>query len=265
MRRLAHTRRPGRAVRAAAAVLLAAAAAGGAAAQGAGVLARACPGPGAAELLLLPEDAGRVESAPPGSVIVTGAYTATDTRSEGLPKPVGLYLRNGALVSLEFGRMDGILVVAADGAARIAAAGRVPLAGRRHDLRSLDGRRAFARAAGEAGASALQSHLLIRDGALDLRPVEGAPVAERRLLFQTREGGLGLWQSGGRALTLHEAAQELQRRHGPVMALNLDMGGHDFCLRRSEAGERACGRIGRDGLARLSNLIRLRADGPACP
>ncbi|MGM0586343.1 MAG: hypothetical protein ACQEUZ_16975, partial [Pseudomonadota bacterium] len=183
--------------------------------RGPGIIAAACPGPGAARLLLLPEDAGEASEAPEGTVTVTGAYTATDRRDGDRPKPVGFYIHRGELVSLEFGRMDGVLLVAPDGAARIAVASDVPLAGERRRLTSLSGRRAFARAAAEAGVSVLQSHLLIRDGALDLRPVADAPVAERRILFQTREGALALWQSGGRALTLHEAASELAARHAP--------------------------------------------------
>lgn len=231
---------------------------------GPGVIAAACPGPGAARLLLLPEDAGKVPEAPVGTVTVTGAYTATDRRDGDRPKPVGFYIHRGDLVSLEFGRMDGILLVAPDGTARITVASDVPLTGERHRLTSLSGRRAFARAAAEAGVSVLQSHLLIRNGELDLRPATDAPVAERRILFQTREGALALWQSGGRALTLHEAASELAARHAPVMALNLDMGGHDYCLRRAGGGDELCGRLTTAGLDHLSNLLRLKADAD-CP
>lgn len=227
--------------------------------SGAGVIAAACPGPGAASLLLLPEDKGELDAGPPGSLLVTGGYTGTDKREGDLPKPVGLYMRGGALISLEFARMDGLLVVEADGAARIAWAGDVALAERHFNLRDLDGRRAFAEAAKGASASVLQSHLLIREGALDLRPVDNAPVAERRVLFQRRDGALAIWQSEGRALTLHEAASELARLHAPVMALNLDMGGHDFCERRGADGVTSCSTLGRDGMGRMSNLLRLDA------
>ena len=50
-----------------------------------------CAG-GAVELRLLPEDAGPT---PEGALDVTGAYTATDKRDEGRPKPVGLFVRGG--------------------------------------------------------------------------------------------------------------------------------------------------------------------------
>lgn len=232
--------------------------------EGAGLLGAACPGPGAAELLLLPEDAARLDDAPVGGLTVTGAYTGTGMREGDRPKPVGVFLRDGDVASREFGRMDGLLIVAPDGSARIALASAAELEGRRHDLTDLDGRRAFLDAASEAGASVLQSHLLIRDGALDLRPVEDAPLAVRRVLFQTGDGALGLWQSGARALTLYDAAEELARLHAPVMALNLDMGGYDFCERAGEGRPAACSLLDRASLGKLSNLIRLRT-AESCP
>lgn len=226
------------------------------------VLAAACPGPGAAALLLLPEDRAALDAAPPGTVAVTGAYTGADRRAEDRPKPVGVFLRAGARISLELARMDGLLVIGPDGAARIATVEDAPLAGRRFDLRDLAGRVAFAEAAAEIGASALQSHLLIREGALDLRPVEGAPVARRRALLEDADGSLILWESDG-PLTLHAAAEAMRAAHAPRMALNLDMGSFDFCERRRAAGPAPCGLVGRDALPRLSNLILLR-DDPAC-
>ncbi|MDF2234286.1 hypothetical protein P2H44_17125 [Albimonas sp. CAU 1670] len=238
-------------------------AAGGAAPSGEGVLAAACQGPGALDLLLMPEEASALD-AETNALTVTGAYTATDKRDETKPKPVGLFLHRGEAVSLEFGRMDGVLVVEADGQARIAAAPAAEVAGATHDLTGLEGRRAFVAAARAAGASALQSHLLIRDGALDLRPVDDAPLAIRRILFQTADGALAIWQSGARALTLHAAAEELARLHAPVMAMNLDMGSYDFCERTGAKGPEgklgasySCGFLDRSGAERLSNLIRL--------
>lgn len=226
------------------------AAAAGALPTGEGVLGAACPGPGAAEILLLPEEAGRIDA--PG-LLVTAAYTGTDKREGDRPKPVGVFVNGSEAVSLELARMDGLLVVEADGTARISTVADAWVGGARHDLTSLAGRRSFAEAAREAGASALQSHLLIRDGRLDLRPVADAPQAVRRVLFQTEDGALGIWQSGARALTLHAAAEELQRAQAPVMALNLDMGGHDFC----ELNGRSCGFVQRAEAAKLSNLLRL--------
>ncbi len=233
------------------------AAAAGALPQGPGVIGAACPGPGAAEILLLPEDAGRMDA--PG-LLVTAAYTGTDARDGDLPKPVGIFVDEGEAVNLELARMDGLLVVERDGAARIEFASDVRLGEARHDLGDIAERRAFAQAAAAAGVSALQSHLLIRDGRLDLRPAPNAPLAVRRILFQTESGALGVWQSGSRPLTLHAAAEELLRAQAPVMALNLDMGSHDFC----ERDGRSCGFVQRSEAGKLSNLLRL-ALSTECP
>ncbi|MFO7855039.1 MAG: hypothetical protein R6V44_07445 [Paracoccaceae bacterium] len=234
-------------------------AAGGAAAE---VIAAACPGPGAADLLLLPEERSAALAPPAGGVAVTGAYTGAEPRAEARPKPVGVFLRDGATVSLELARMDGMLVVDAEGAATLATTRAVPLGGTTFDLSDLAGRMAFAEAAEAAGASALQSHLLIRDGALDLRAVEGAPTARRRALMETPDGRLLLWESDG-PLTLHAAAEAMRAAHAPAMALNLDMGSFDFCRRGTAEGWRNCGFVTADTLDRLSNVLVL-ADDPDC-
>ncbi len=232
------------------------AAATGCAPAGPDLLFAACPGEAAVALILTPEEAETLADRPPGSVTVTGGYTATDTRGQGLPKPVGLFVHRGRAINLELGRMDGILIVEPDGAARIALVSDLTLDGSRHDLSDLAGRQAFV--AAMAGRSALQSHLLIRDGALDARPVENAPRFRRRILFQRADGALGLWDSGGRLLTLHDAAREVLEAHAPAMALNLDMGSYNYCVHVDPTGLAAnCGTLPPDDAGKLSNLIRL--------
>ena len=224
--------------------------------EGPGVIASACPGQGRAEILLLPEDAWRMDEATAGAVTVTGAYTGADKRATGGPKPVGVFIARGERISLELARMDGLLVTGMDGAARISTVTDARVGGQGFDLRTLAGRVAFALRAEEVGASAFQSHLLIKDGALDLREVAGAPVARRRVLFQTAEGALAIWEGQG-AMTLFAAATALMADHAPVMALNLDMGGHDFCERVGPDGPAPCGLLTRSGMERMSNVLRL--------
>lgn len=224
--------------------------------EGPGVVASVCPGAGRADILLLPEDIWRMDGAAPGAVTVTGAYTGTDTRATGAPKPVGVFIVRGERISLELARMDGLLVTGADGAARISTVADARIGDQAFDLKTLAGRVAFARRAEDVGASAFQSHLLIRDGALDLRAVDGAPVARRRVLFQRADGALAIWEGQG-ATTLFAAASALMADHAPVMALNLDMGGHDFCEVVAANGPAPCGLLTRSGLPRMSNVLRL--------
>lgn len=229
-----------------------------AAAAAAEVQGTACAGSGAAEILLAPEALAGLDAAPSGAITVTGAYTAAapDLRADGHPRPVGLFIHRGRGITPNLARMDGLLVVARDGTARIVTVGAAPMAGALHDLRRVSERRAFARAAAETGASVLQSHLVIRDGRLDLRPVEGAPRAPRRLLLAHADGRLSLWRAR-RPVTLHEAAVEVLAAQAPTMALNLDTGSYDFCERMGPSGPVPCGLLTREGAARLSNLLRL--------
>lgn len=222
-----------------------------------GLLLHSCTGGTEAALLLLPEDG--VPAGAAGQVLlVTGAYTATDRRPGDLPKPVGLFVHGGRVVNPNLGRMDGVLVIDPAGRPSLHHRARVPLAGALHDLTDPAARAVFAGAAAAAGLSVMQSHLLIVDGQVDVRPQEDAPRFLRRILF-TDAGGFGLWQSRG-AVTLHEAAETLLREHAPRMALNLDMGSYDYCWRLGAGIAEPCGLLGLADTGRLSNLLRFRLD-----
>lgn len=255
-------------IRAAAALLLglAAAAPGAAGAQS----FDRCPA--RAQLLLLPEDLAELDAAPAGAVTITGGYTSAETRdappeavpparagadetgAPQVPAPVGLLATGGRVIGRQLARMDGVALIAPDGRLRIVTRDRLGA-----DLSDPAARSGWLRGLAASGGAVFQSHLLIRDGALDLRPREDAPRAFRRLLLQHSDGTLGLWQSP-EALTLHDAAERALAESAPAMALNLDMGGHDFCERQDEAGPQACGLVGRDGLERFSSLLRLIPD-----
>ncbi|MEM7496980.1 MAG: hypothetical protein AAF371_03180 [Pseudomonadota bacterium] len=226
------------------------------------VLLHVCEGEGAASLLLLPEDWPPADPERP-DLLVTGAYTGKDTRADGAAAPVGLLIRDGILVGRNIARMDGILVIdPADGQPRLHRRGAVTLRGKAFDLSPLEERRAFFEAAGAAGASVLQSHLLVIDGAVDTSEVDGAPEAARRILY-TKGGAFGIWQSAG-PLTLDAAARMIAAQVAPDMALNLDMGSFDFCLaRRPDAASEPCGVIDAEQMpGRLSNLLRLTRRAP---
>ena len=205
-----------------------------------------------AKLLLLPEDAGAPDPAT-DALTVTGAYTATDRRDGGRPKPVGLMERGGEIVSREYVRFDGVLTIS-DGRPSLHYRRRVALGGRIWDLEQSGDRAGFLGVAAAMKAAVMQSHLLIIDGALDTAPIADAPVFRRRILFQMANGAVGVWDSGGSVLTLHEAASEVHQRFAPDMALNLDMGSYDFCQR----GADLCGALTYAGTGKLSNMLRFR-------
>ena len=212
-----------------------------------GLLYHSCDA--AAALLLLPEDAGAPDLAN-DELLVTGGYTATDARDDGRPKPVGLFASEGRIASREYVRFDGVLTIA-EGRPRLHYRRRVKFLGRNWDLEDRADRSGFLAAAETSGASLLQSHLLIIDGAVDTAPVSGAPVFRRRILFQKGDA-VGVWDSGADALTLDEAAREVARRFAPDMALNLDMGSYDFCQR----GAVRCGALRYAQTGKLSYMLR---------
>lgn len=224
---------------------------------GGGLLFHSCWGKARLDLLVLPEDLPLPPAPADGlRLVVTGAYTGTDMRGDEKPNPVGLFLRRGEVINRNLGRMDGILIVnPEDGKPAFQHKAHVSLAGRGYDLRELEQRRAFIRAAAERGLSVLQSHLVIAGGKSDVQPLEGAPLHVRRFLFADADG-FGVWQTSA-AMTLYDATRAISDALAPNMAMNLDMGSYDFC-RRAEAGaETGCGAVPPEGAAKLSNLLVL--------
>ncbi len=135
---------------------------------------------------------------------------------------------------------------------------RLPLGGRDYDLTALDQRRTFLAETAVRGLSVLQSHLLIVEGRVDVRPQDDAPVFVRRMLF-TDDEGFGLYQSRWPE-TLHGAARQLAEALAPRMALNLDMGSYDYCQRAEADAEASCGRLDRGNTGKLSNLLVLTVE-----
>lgn len=220
------------------------------------------PGAATARLLFLPEDLARLDDpVPPGErrIIVTGTYSSGEAY-----RPEGFTIRAGDPTRPYPQGWDGLLVIDAAGGASIHDVSRVEIDGRVYDLRERDSRSSFVERAAAEQLSVVQSHLLINDGALDLREVDGAPIARRRVLFQTPDGRIGIYDSAPYLLTLYDAAVEVQNAVGPNMALNLDMGTYDFCeIRTTDAAER-CGALGRRQVeGRLTNLIEISITAPA--
>lgn len=208
-----------------------------------------------ARLLFLPDDAEQVFAPPPSGarrLVVTGAYTRADKFAPG-----GLVIRQGQAVSPWPQGWDGVLIVSADGRPSLHHKRAVRLGGRTYDLTAAASRDAFVAAATATGISAIQSHLLIANGALDLRESERPKRFRRRLMFQTADGAIGLYESSPRALSLYEAAVELRQLASPTMALNLDMGTYDFCEERAGDAVHRCGVVSRAGVEKLTNLVEL--------
>ena len=87
--------------------------------------AHACPDPGGlllfhscwgragVELITLPEEEAQLSllDGAAEALLVTGGYTGKDTRDEGLPNPVGLFIDDAKVINPNLARMDGVLVI----------------------------------------------------------------------------------------------------------------------------------------------------------
>ncbi|MCI4660597.1 MAG: hypothetical protein MRY63_02080 [Neomegalonema sp.] len=215
------------------------------------------PGSAALRLRFLPEENGVIDDLPPGAferLLVTGTYSSGDDF-----RPEGFVIRQGDPTRPYPQGWDGLLLAYADGRADIFELGAVRLGDEVFDLRDKAAKWRFVELARLAGVSAVQSHLLIREGVLDLRPVENARRFHRRILFQLEDGRLGIWDSRPQTLTLYEAAQALQKILPVRMALNLDMGAYDFCERATAQAAENCGLLDRSRIGPLTNVIEVSA------
>jgi hypothetical protein len=85
-----------------------------------------------------------------------------------------------------------------------------------------------------------------------------APKARRRIFFTDRHGW-GVYQTTD-PLTLFDAAFELQQRIHPTMAVNLDMGGFDYCMAVADGVAANCGVLDPGQTTKLSNVLRFRRE-----
>ncbi len=214
-----------------------------------------------AEILFLPEDTAGLDAAPSDDsqrLTITGAYSSGDRFA-----PEGFVIRNGDATHPWPQGWDGLLLIDGEGRLSLHDVSSVRVDNQVFNLRKKNRREPFLDLAAQQGFTAVQSHLLINEGALDLEPVEGARKFRRRLLFEMPDGRIGIWDTSPRMVTLYEAAAELNEAEAPRFALNLDMGAYDFCEKRTGAAEpERCGILTRSGLSKLTNLLTLTAPKP---
>ncbi len=211
----------------------------------------------AALMLLAPDDAipGGLAQPDKTTLVVTGAYTSGEK-----VEPEGFVMDHGKPYDPYIQGWDGLMLITAEGDLTLHHVARVKFRGSLSNLRDRAQRRAFVARAKQLGLSAIQSHLLITDGALDVRDVSGARRFRRRIVFSYEEGQYGIYDSGDRALTLFEAGKEVQEKYAPHMAFNLDMGSYDYCALTRDGRETVCGKLDRGNTEKLSNILVFTQD-----
>lgn len=214
-----------------------------------------CTGSVRAELVLLGPGTGVPDAIPATGLAVTGTYTSGEE-----PEPEGFVMDRGTAVDPYIQGWDGLLLLDVSGAPTLAHVERVSLGDETYNLRKTSERRAFVEQASQQTYSAIQSHLLIVDGEVDVREQVDAPRFRRRILFTGNDGMFGVYDSSPRALTLYQAATELAARFAPEMAFNLDMGSYDYCSHKANGVEISCGALERSQTGKLSNILVFHQD-----
>ncbi len=218
--------------------------------ESASLLLNSCKTPVAVHLRIVPyksEDNGD------HVMTVTGTYSSADRF--GIE---GLVIQGGKLVSRRYKNWDGVLIVDAQNKPHVFHSSDVTLMGEHFNLKEKPSRTAFIAKAKDLGVSVLQSHLLISNGGLDVSDVVGAPEFYRRMLVTFDDGSFGVWQTAD-AKTLYAAATEVKKQLDPKMALNLDMGAYDFCLRGPKHALSDCGAL-LVPVEKLTNLLEFVAE-----
>ncbi len=152
----------------------------------------------------------------------------------------GLVIQNGKTVSRRYQNWDGVLIIDQNAKPHLFHARAVVLGVEIFNLKEKPRRDGFIAKAKDMGVTVLQSHLLVTNGTLDLKDVEGAPKFKRRMLVTFEDGSFGIWETT-QSETLYEAARQVQEDLNPHMALNLDMGAYDYCRSGPKGAESDCG------------------------
>jgi hypothetical protein len=210
-------------------------------------LFHSCEIPARVELQFLPVT---IERADTDILSVTGTYSSADRFGVE-----GLAIDGERLVSSRFQGWDGFLMVSPSGEPQVFNAAKITLDGKTYNLKRQPDRRNFVAASRAQGYAMIQSHLLITDGALDVKNVENARRFVRRMFF-TDGAGWGVYETKS-AVTLYDAAVEIQEALNPDMVLNLDMGAYNYCQKNTPDGFEACGDLFTNA-ENLTNLITIR-------
>jgi len=89
-----------------------------------------------------------------------------------------------------------------------------------------------------------------------LMPPQFLSLASPSRMFFTDSAGWGVYETAS-AMTLYDAAVEIQEKLNPDMVMNLDMGAYNYCQKQSPTGFEACGDLFTSA-ENLTNLITIK-------
>jgi hypothetical protein len=159
-------------------------------------------------------------------LIVTGTYTSP------FNTPVGLTINQGKVLNPALQKWDGILVIDYNGKAHITDINHLMYNFTLFDIRnSYKDYLTFFQIAQVNKLTIIQSHLIISNGniLIDKQNLKREKF-RRRVIFQTKDNALYVYDSFKQRLTFYKLAQILKNKYNAKIALNLDMGTYNYAV-----------------------------------
>jgi hypothetical protein len=160
----------------------------------------------------------------PNRIVLSGAYTSP------FNLPAGLTIDQGITVNPALQDFDGLLQIWPDGHLQIS-----HIEALQDSLKTLHIRTEFVdylkfiQLAEQAKLTVIQANLLVNNGEVLVKDDRLLKKLQRRILFETADGGLHIYDSLDKEETLFESAQYLKDHFRAERALNLEAGSYSFC------------------------------------
>lgn len=154
----------------------------------------------------------------------TGTYTSP------FKMPVGLAINKGEVVNPALQKWDGLLIIDREGKMYIDNASSLAYNFKNYAIKNkYNDYLTFLKMAQKEQFSVIQSHLLIDDGKVLIEDTENQKKFRRRIVFQTADNGIHIYDSKVEELTFYEAATRIKDKFKATRAINLDMGTYNYC------------------------------------
>jgi hypothetical protein len=183
-------------------------------------------------------------------IVMAGGYTAPDSL------PDGLTIVNGTVVNPTLQKFDGLIIIHPNHQIELTNVDNIRLNETVLHLKSNPtDLTTLLNIATKNKISILQSHLLLDKGMILIGEKASTRVFRRRVIFQTSDHQLYVYDSLDKKETLLETATRLKQQFGANTAINLDMGTYNYCWRNENQQITSFSEMGA-GIV-LSNLLVL--------
>jgi hypothetical protein len=144
--------------------------------------------------------------------------------------PVGLTIDRGTVVNPVIQRFEGILIIRPDGKIYLTHIDDIKENEKNLSIRtSFSDYLEFINTAIQNKLTVIQPHLLINDGSILVENDQKQVKFHKRVLFQTADGGMHVYESLKRQQSVYEVAKFVKANNTEGRAVNLETGTYDFC------------------------------------